>query len=136
MISFNADDVKMPKFGHREVTKWIKAVAAGYGYKIGEVAYVFCSDNRILEVNKEYLGHDYFTDIITFDYTENQKINGDIFISVDTVSRNAEEYNVPFYEELMRVMIHGVLHLTGQDDKTDREFREMKRKEDNALKML
>lgn len=136
MISFNTDDAKMPRFGHREVSKWIKAVAAEYGCKTGEIAYIFCSDNRILEVNREYLGHDYFTDIITFDYTDGSTIAGDIFISLDTVRRNAGEYKVSFVQELMRVMIHGILHLTGQGDKTDAEFEEMKKKEDKALGML
>lgn len=136
MISYNVDDVRMPKFQHRAVSEWIKSVASEYGFKVGEVAYVFCSDARILEVNKEYLGHDYFTDIITFDYTEEQKIGGDIFISLDTVRRNAEEYGVTFENELMRVMIHGVLHLTGQGDKTKAQFKEMKDKENKALAML
>lgn len=136
MISYNVDDVRMPKFGHRAVSEWIKRVAAGYGFKVGEVAYIFCSDPKILEVNKEYLGHDYFTDIITFDYTEEEKIGGDVFISVDTVKKNAEEYGVSFENELMRVMIHGVLHLTGQGDKTKAQFKEMKEKENKALAML
>ena len=136
MITYNADDVRMPDFAHRSVSKWIKTVAEGYGFKIGELGYMFCSDNRLLEMNKEYLGHDYFTDIITFDYVEGNVINGDIAISVDTVRKNAEEYGVTFDQELMRVMIHGVLHLTGQNDKTDAEFAEMKAKEATALAIL
>ena len=136
MISYNVDDVRMPVFAHRSVSKWIKSVAGEYGCKIGEIAYIFCSDPRILEVNKQYLGHDYFTDIITFDYSEGNKISGDIFISVDTVANNAKEYGATFDNELMRVMIHGVLHLTGQGDKTDKEFRQMKEKENKALSML
>jgi len=136
MITYNADDVRMPKFAHRSVSKWIKAVAEGYGFKIGELGYMFCSDQRLLEINKEYLGHDYFTDIITFDYVEDDVINGDIAISVDTVAKNAVEYGVTFEQELMRVMIHGVLHLTGQADKTDTEFKEMKEKEALALATL
>ena len=136
MITYNADDVRMPDFAHRSVSKWIKTVAEGYGFKIGELGYMFCSDNRLLEMNKEYLGHDYFTDIITFDYVEGNVINGDIAISVDTVRKNAEEYGVTFDQELMRVMIHGVLHLTGQNDKTQAEFAEMKAKEATALAIL
>ncbi len=136
MISYNVDDVRMPKFAHRFVSNWIKSVAEGYDCKIGEIAYIFCSDTRILEVNKQYLGHDYFTDIITFDYSEGKRISGDIFISLDTVANNAKEYGVTFDNELMRVMIHGVLHLTGQGDKTDKEFREMKDKENKALSAL
>ncbi len=136
MISYNADDVRMPKFAHRSVSKWIKDVAEGYGFKVGELGYMFCSDQRLLEINKEYLGHDYFTDIITFDYVEGDVINGDIAISVDTVAKNAKEYGVTFNQELMRVMIHGVLHLTGQGDKSDEEFKEMKRKEGKALLLI
>lgn len=136
MISYSVDDVRMPKFAHRFVSNWIKFVAEGYDCKIGDIAYIFCSDTRILEVNKQYLGHDYFTDIITFDYSEGKRISGDIFISLDTVANNAKEYGVTFDNELMRVMIHGVLHLTGQGDKTDKEFREMKDKENKALSAL
>lgn len=136
MITYNADDVRMPKFAHRFVSKWIKNVAEGYGFKVGELGYMFCSDQRLLEINKEYLGHDYFTDIITFDYVEGDVINGDIAISVDTVAKNAKEYGVTFDQELMRVMIHGVLHLTGQGDKSDEEFKEMKRKEGEALSLI
>lgn len=126
----------MPKFAHRSVSKWIKSVAEGYGFKVGELGYMFCSDQRLLEINKEYLGHDYFTDIITFDYVEGNVINGDIAISVDTVAKNAKEYGVTFEQELMRVMIHGVLHLTGQGDKSEEEFAEMKRKEGEALLII
>lgn len=136
MISYNVDDVRMPRFAHRFVSNWIKSVAEGYGCQIGEIAYIFCSDPRIFEVNRQYLGHEYFTDIITFDYSEEKKLSGDIFISVDTVASNAKEYGVTFENELMRVMIHGILHLTGQGDKTDKEFRQMKKKENEALKLL
>ena len=136
MITYNVDDVRMPKFAHRLVSNWIKNVAAQYACRIGEIAYIFCSDTKILEVNRQYLGHDYFTDIITFDYSGGGKIGGDIFISLDTVATNATEYGVTFDNELLRVMIHGILHLTGQGDKTDAEFQEMKNKENAALKLL
>lgn len=136
MITYNVDDVRMPKFAHRFVSGWIKATAALYGKRVGELAYIFTNDARILEVNRQYLGHDYFTDIITFDYTEGDTVAGDVFISIDTVRRNAGEYGVSFDNELHRVMIHGLLHLTGQDDKSETDFVEMKRKEDLALATL
>ena len=92
MITYNIDGVKMPKIKKRETSAWIKAVAATYGRKIGEVGYMFVDDEKILEVNNEYLGHDYYTDIITFDYDEGDIINGDIVISLDTVRTNAERF--------------------------------------------
>ena len=136
MITYQTEGVDMPDIQKRETTAWIKAVAASYGKKIGEIAYIFCSDEKILEVNRQFLQHDYYTDIITFDYTENGKINGDIFISVDTVRSNAEKFNVTFDNELMRVIIHGVLHLTGQNDKTPETEKVMHQKEDIALEEL
>ena len=135
MISYNIEGVKMPKISKRETNAWIKAVAAKYGKKVSEVAYIFCDDPKILEVNKEYLNHDYFTDIITFDYCEGNVLNGDIFISLDTVASNAEEFGVTFDEELHRVLIHGILHLCGQDDQTPELRAEMIAKENDALKM-
>ena len=89
MITYNVIDVKMPEISHRETTKWVRAVAASYGKRVGEVAYVFCNDDKILEVNRQYLKHDYFTDIITFDYCEGDMLSGDLFISLDTVRTNA-----------------------------------------------
>ena len=135
MISYQTDGVKMPAIKRRETSAWIKAVAASYGKKVGDVAYIFCDDEKILEVNKEYLNHDYFTDIITFDYCEGNVLNGDIFISLDTVASNAEEFGVTFDEELHRVLIHGILHLCGQDDQTPELRAEMIAKENDALKM-
>ncbi|MDO4190988.1 MAG: rRNA maturation RNase YbeY [Bacteroidales bacterium] len=136
MITYQAEDIKLPAIERRRYTAWIKAVAAHYGKKIGDIAYVFCSDERLLEVNRQFLGHDYFTDIITFDDCEGDILNGDIMISVDTVKRNAVEYGVEYLEELRRVIIHGVLHLTGQNDKTPTDFVLMKQKEDQALAMF
>lgn len=136
MITYNVDDVRMPKFAHRLVSGWIKQTAATYGKRVGELAYIFTSDPKLLDINRQYLGHDYFTDIITFDYTEDDLLSGDVFISIDTVRKNAEEYGVTFQNELMRVIIHGLLHLTGQNDKTDTEFDEMKQKENAALALL
>ena len=125
----------MPKLGKRETNAWIKAVVAKYGKKVGEVAYIFCNDEKILEVNREYLQHDYYTDIITFDYCEDNILNGDIFISLDTVASNAVEFGVTFDEELHRVLIHGILHLCGQDDQTPELRAEMIAKENDALKL-
>lgn len=134
MINYIAEDVKLPGISKLKVNRWIRETAAGYGYKVGEIAYVFCSDEKILEVNRQYLQHDYYTDIITFDYTEGRVISGDIFISVDTVADNARELNITFDDELLRILIHGILHLCGQDDKTPELRQEMTRKENEALK--
>ena len=105
MITYNTDGVKMPKIRKRETTAWIKAVAASYGRKTGEVGYMFVDDEKILEVNREYLGHDYYTDIITFDYDEGDTINGDLVISLDTVRSNAEMLGKEYDDELHRVII-------------------------------
>ncbi len=128
--------IKIPNLKRRETTQWIKTIAQQYNLKVGDVNYIFCSDEKILEINREYLQHDYYTDIITFDYTENGKISGDIFISLDTVKSNAEKYKVAFEQELHRVIIHGILHLCGQKDKLPKDRAEMTRKEDEALKLL
>ncbi|MFI3296157.1 MAG: rRNA maturation RNase YbeY [bacterium] len=136
MILYNAEEVKMPKLQKRSTNAWIKSVAAKYGKKIGDISYIFCNDEKILAVNKEYLQHDYYTDIITFDYCEGDIISGDIFVSLDTVRSNAEEFGVSFENELHRVLIHGILHLCGQDDTSDELQEEMTRKENDALSMV
>ncbi|WP_036879293.1 rRNA maturation RNase YbeY [Xylanibacter oryzae] len=136
MISYNVDGVKMPKIKKRDTSAWIKAVAASYGRKIGELGYMFVDDNKILEVNKEYLGHDYFTDIITFDYDEEDVINGDIVISLDTVRSNSEQQNTAYDDELHRVIIHGILHLCGINDKGPGEREIMEAAENKALSLL
>ncbi len=136
MILYNADEVKMPKLQKRSTNNWIKSVAAKYDKKIGDISYIFCNDERILAVNREYLQHDYYTDIITFDYCEGDTISGDIFVSIDTVRSNAEEFGVSFENELHRVLIHGILHLCGQDDTSDELQAEMTRKENDALSMI
>lgn len=135
-ISYNAEGVKMPSIKKRETTNWIKSVAATYDKKIGSIGYIFCSDEKILEINNEYLQHDYYTDIITFNYNEGDTISGDIFISLDTVRSNAEQYKVDYNEELHRVIIHGVLHLCGINDKTDEEQEQMTKSENEALSLL
>ena len=135
MITYQAEGVKMPKIRKRETTAWIKVVAASYGKKVGEVGYLFVDDEKILEVNNEYLGHDYYTDIITFDYTEGDTLNGDIVISLDTVSSNAQQFGRPYDEELHRVIIHGILHLCGINDKGPGEREIMEAAENKALAM-
>lgn len=136
MIRFSADSIEMPVLDERQTGRWIKAVAADYGFSVGNINYIFCSDERELEVNRQFLGHDYYTDIITFDYTAGQTLNGDIFISLDTVRSNAEQLGIGFEDELRRILIHGVLHLTGQGDKTPESKEQMTRKENLALEKL
>jgi rRNA maturation RNase YbeY len=133
MITYNTENVKMPAIKRRETTAWVKRVAQSYGKKVGEVGYLFCDDEHILEVNREYLGHDYYTDIITFDYCEDDVISGDLVISLDTVRTNAEKFNKEYDEELHRVIIHGILHLCGLNDKGPGERELMEAAEDRAL---
>ena len=126
----------MPKIRKRDTSAWIKAVAASYGRKVGDIGYMFVDDEKILEVNREYLGHDYYTDIITFDYDEDDVINGDLVISLDTVRTNAEKFGKIYDEELHRVIIHGILHLCGINDKGPGEREIMEAAENKALAML
>lgn len=135
MITYNADGVRMPAIKKRATNAWIKAVAASYGRKVGEIGYLFVDDEKILEVNREYLGHDYYTDIITFDYDEDDTISGDLVISLDTVRSNAELFGKPYDEELHRVIIHGILHLCGINDKGPGEREIMEAAENKALAM-
>ena len=135
-ISYQTDGIKMPAIKKRETTVWIKAVASSYEKKVGEIAYIFCSDEKILEVNKEYLQHDYYTDIITFDYCEDNIISGDIFISLDTVKSNSEQFNTSYNDELHRTIIHGILHLCGINDKGEGEREIMEAEENKALALL
>ncbi len=130
----------MPAIRRRDTSAWIKQVAASYGKKVGSIAYIFCNDEKILEVNRQYLQHDYYTDIITFDYCEDEEvmghkntISGDLFISLDTVRTNAEQQATTYEEELHRVIIHGILHLVGINDKGPGEREIMEAAENNAL---
>lgn len=125
----------MPKIRRRDNSAWVKRVAASYGRKVGDVAYVFCDDEEILRVNRQYLQHDYYTDIITFDYDEDDVISGDLFISLDTVRTNAEQLGVSYEQELNRVIIHGILHLCGINDKGPGEREIMEAAENKALAM-
>ena len=126
----------MPELDEQRIRQWINSVAADYGKRVGDINYIFCDDEKILAVNREFLTHDYYTDIITFDYSCFPLIAGDIFISLDTVRSNAEEQDTSFQDELHRILIHGVLHLTGQGDKTPETRAEMTRKENLALDKL
>ena len=123
----------MPKIKKRETTAWIKAVAKSYGRRVGEVGYMFVNDDKILEVNREYLGHDYYTDVITFDYDEDDVVSGDVVISLDTVASNAHLFNKTYEDELYRVIIHGILHLCGINDKGPGEREQMEAAENKAL---
>ena len=123
----------MPAIRRRDTSAWIKRVAESYGKRVGEVGYLFCDDEKILEVNKEYLQHDYYTDIITFDYCEDDVLNGDIVISLDTVRSNAEQLGKDYDDELHRVIIHGILHLCGLNDKGPGEREQMEAAENQAL---
>ncbi len=136
MISYQAENVKMPGLHRRETTKWLRQVAASYGRKIGDVAYIFCDDKKILEVNKQFLQHDYYTDVITFDYNEDDTISGDIFISLDTVRSNSEQFHTDYEQELHRVIVHGILHLCGINDKGPGEREVMEAAENKALSLL
>ena len=125
----------MPKIKKRDTSAWIKAVAASYGRKVGEIGYLFVDDEKILEVNREYLGHDYYTDVITFDYDEDDTVSGDIVISLDTVRSNAQLFGKTYEDELYRVIIHGILHLCGINDKGPGEREIMEAAENKALAM-
>ena len=143
MISYYSENVKVPNIRRRDVSAWIKKVAALHGKKVGNIAYIFCDDEKILEVNRQYLQHDYYTDIITFDDSEGDVISGDIFISLDTVHTNSEQFATPserfkspYEQELHRVIIHGVLHLCGVNDKGPGEREIMEQNENEALALL
>ena len=138
MITFETDEgLKFTLKQKMHLKKWIKRVVEEqYQLKVGDLTYIFCGDEKILEVNRQYLQHDYYTDIITFDYCEGGKVSGDMFISVETVSSNAEQYNEPYLRELHRVIIHGVLHLCGLKDKSDADAKKMRAAEERALELL
>ena len=135
-IAYYAEDIQLPAIKKKAVSGWIKAVAETYGKKTGDISYIFCSDEKILEVNRQYLQHDYYTDIITFDYCEGNRLSGDLFISLDTVRTNAEQFGASYEDELHRVIIHGILHLCGINDKGPGEREVMEAAENKALGML
>ena len=136
MITFQTEHIDMPGIDQNKVREWVKQVAASYAKRVGEIAYFFWDDEKILEVNREYLQHDYYTDIITFDYCEGNRLSGDLFISLDTVRSNAEMLGTDYETELHRVIIHGVLHLCGINDKGPGEREIMEAAENRALALL
>ena len=135
-IRFFNEDVNFPGIRKRVVSAWLKEIISLHDKKVGDISIIFCSDSYLLDVNKEYLEHDYFTDIITFDYVEGNMISGDIFISVDRVLENSALFQVTFSEELHRIMAHGVLHLLGYKDKCDEDKVMMTEKENFSLQLL
>lgn len=135
MVSYFLQDIDFV-FKHKRLNNsWLKLVAESEIRKLGNINIIFCSDNYILDVNVKYLGHDYFTDIITFDYCEKNILSGDLFISIDTVRDNAEFYKTEFKDELNRVIVHGLLHLIGYDDHTPEEQKIMREKENYYLEL-
>lgn len=133
MITFLAEDIQFKIKTTAKYKAWIRRTIEMHGHKAGDIAYIFCSNQYILKINQQYLNHDYFTDIITFNYNDDLTISGDIFISIDTVLENALEYKVSFDDELKRVMIHGILHLLGFDDHAEEDRIIMRQKENEAL---
>ena len=131
-----SDGVDMPALNLQEIEKWITRVAQDHGRILGPLTYIFCNDDKIIEVNRQFLNHDYYTDIITFDYSRGKLISGDMFISLDTVRSNSELVGQTYDTELRRVIIHGVLHLCGINDKGPGEREIMEAEEDRALQIL
>lgn len=135
-ITWEALKVDMPSFNVALVERWIEQVVQNHDRVLGPLTYIFCNDDKILEVNREFLRHDYYTDIITFDYSRSRMVSGDMFISLDTVASNAQLVGCDYQKELMRVIIHGVLHLCGINDKGPGEREIMEAHEDRALDLL
>jgi rRNA maturation RNase YbeY len=135
-ITYHAENDSMPSIKRRIVNQWISSIADCYKKKIGEIAYIFCSEEYMLKVNKQYLQHDYYTDIITFDYSEGNTISGDIFVCTDTIKSNSEKFATSYPEELHRILIHGILHLCGINDKSLGEREIMEMNEEKALLIL
>ena len=135
MIRYFCEDIRFTYKNKLANNRWLKMVAGSEIRKIGDINIIFCSDNYILDVNIKYLQHDYFTDIITFDYCEGKVLSGDLFISVDSVRENSIEFGTDFEEELHRVIVHGVLHLIGYDDHTEEDKKVMRQKENYYLQM-
>lgn len=136
MISFEAKNVSLPELDFSKIEIWLRQVASNYNKTIGNLNYLFCDDKEILRVNLEFLQHDYYTDIITFDYSYKDKVSGDIFISIDTVNSNAEKFNSDINIELCRVIVHGLLHLCGINDKAPGEREIMEENENKSLDIL
>ena len=135
MINFNYE-LSFQLDNEERYSQWIQDVIISERKELGEINYIFCDDEYLLNINKQYLDHDYYTDVISFDYTENDLISGDVFISIDRVRENAKDYNVEFEEELKRVIIHGVLHYCGYCDKSEAEEQLMRNKEEEKIRLF
>ncbi len=135
MISYFYEDTQFVFKGKQRNNRWLRLVAESEIRRLGDISIIFCSDPYILDINLKYLQHDYFTDIITFDYCEGEKISGDLFISIDSVRENAAFYGTEFEDELNRVMVHGILHLIGYDDHTEEDIKVMRSKENYYLSL-
>lgn len=135
MVTYFTQDIPFTFKGRRLTSRWLKTVAEGEGKQLGDISIIFCSDNYLLDINKKYLQHNYYTDIITFDYCEGNRLSGDLFISVDSVRLNAAEYGSSFEDELNRVIVHGLLHLMGYDDHSDEDITQMRAKENACLQL-
>lgn len=136
MITYNAQNIELPNIDQPAVTRWLEQVAANYERKIGDINYVFVDDETILSMNRQFIGHDYYTDHIGFDYCQGSFLSGDIYISLDTVRTNAQKFSVTYQQELYRVIVHGLLHLCGIEDKTPEQRQQMEAAEDEALALL
>jgi len=136
-LFFYHEECDIPDFFNEErVKQWLQAVADDYSFKLGTISFIFCDDEYILNINRKYLNHDYYTDVITFDYREGKTLSGDVFISLDTVRSNALEFGTTYEDELHRVIVHSVLHLIGFKDKTDVDARKMRLNENHCLELL
>lgn len=135
MISYYFQDTDFKFRDRRKTNEWLKLAAESEIRRIGNISIIFCSDNYVLDINRKYLQHDYFTDIITFDYCEGDRLSGDLFISVDSVRENSVEFGTEFKDELNRVIIHGLLHLVGYDDHTEKDIKLMRSKENYYLSL-
>lgn len=136
MITFNAINVPLPELNKGKVSQWIEDVAHSYGKRIGQVNYIFVDDEEILRINRQFIGHDYYTDHIGFDNSQGNILAGDTYISLDTVRTNSELFGTPYDKELQRVIIHSILHLCGIDDMTPEQREEMEEAENTALQLL
>jgi rRNA maturation RNase YbeY len=136
MIDFNFEEIEEIELDFDAISNWIQTIVSRETKQLGDITYIFCNDAYILDINQRYLEHDYYTDIITFDYCEENIISGDLFISLDTVKSNSELLKTTFLQELHRVIIHGVLHLCGYKDKTPEDEKIMRAKEDEALLLI
>ncbi len=136
MIEFLSEDIEFPSVDIERIKKWIFLIVKNHDFSVGSISVIFCSDEYILKTNREFLNHDYYTDIITFDYCENRIISGDLLISLDTVLSNSKQYETNFLDELHRVVIHGILHLIGFDDKTAESLAIIREEENKSLSIL